>query len=121
MKGVWLLKSECCNALKCNFKSFDCVWARKLTFRIDGSRKRFFLPADMMPKESQKAYADMWEERDDDSDQVESILGNISSGPVDDLTAARLDNLKARTAVLQEKLEARKEELQRPRAVRADR
>lgn len=85
---------------------------RKLKFRFFGSRKKFFLPKEEMPEDSASAYDNQFAELDADAEQVEDILGDISGGGIsDELTAARLDNLKMRTAVLQQKLDEQKQEI----------
>ena len=63
-----------------------------------------------------KAYSGMIIELDEDAGQVEDILGDITSLPPgaaqlmgDELTAARLSNLKARTALIEQKLEEQKQ------------
>ena len=49
---------------------------------------------------------------DDEADQVEEMLGDITyTDQGSELVAARLDNLKARTALINEKLTQRKTEL----------
>lgn len=80
-------------------------------------RTEYFIPYQMMTLKMQKAYKDQLIDFDEDAQEVENILGDVTEG-VDllpssnsELTEARLDNLKARTALINEKLEQRKTEL----------
>lgn len=87
---------------------------QKLKFKFFGSRKKYFLTEDLMPQPSRDSYADKFIAFDDEAQQVEEVLGditNISGMTSDELNAARLDNLKARTKLIEEKLENRKQEL----------
>ena len=66
-----------------------------------------------MPQTSRDSYADKFIAFDDEAQQVEEVLGDITDNPssFDELTAARLDNLKARTSLINQKLEEQKERL----------
>lgn len=69
-----------------------------------------------MPNSSKESFKGIWDEAvfDEDAKQVEEILGDISNPngvPLDDMNAARLANLQARTNLINEKLENRKNEL----------
>lgn len=85
----------------------------------EGSRAKteYFIPYQMMTLKMQKAYKDQLVEYDDDAKQVEEILGDVTDGievlPTTsaELNEARLNNIRARTAMLEEKLEAHKTEL----------
>lgn len=93
---------------------FDKTLAHTLKFKLIGSRKKYFVTEAILPKASRDAYYEQLIEVDDEAEQVEDVLGDISdtAGLVtDDLNAARLDNLKARTKLIEEKLENRKAEL----------
>lgn len=71
----------------------------------------------MMTPKMQKAYRDQLIEYDDEAQEVENVLGDVTEGiealpsNSEELNAARLENLKARTAFINEKLDARKTEL----------
>lgn len=114
--GCWLPRSEILQALKMSCGKFDRGLGTTLKWKFDGHRKKYFLPTGMMPPEVQKAYSGMVIELDEDAGQVEDILGDITSLPPgaaqlmgDELTAARLSNLKARTALIEQKLEEQKQ------------
>lgn len=65
-----------------------------------------------MPQTSRDSYSEKLIEYDDEAAEVEEVLGDISSGSAlanDELTAARLDNLKARTALIEQKLAEQKQ------------
>lgn len=114
--GCWLPRSEILQALKMSCGKFDRGLGTTLKWKFDGHRKKYFLPTDMMPPDVKKAYSGMVIELDGDAEQVEDILGDITSLPPgaaqlmgDELTAARLSNLKARTALIEQKLEEQKQ------------
>ena len=114
--GCWLPRSEILQALKMSCGKFDRGLGTTLKWKFDGHRKKYFLPTGMMPPEVKKAYSGMVIELDGDAEQVEDILGDITSLPPgaaqlmgDELTAARLSNLKARTALIEQKLEEQKQ------------
>ena len=113
--GCWLPRSEILQALKMSCGKFDRGLGTTLKWKFDGHRKKYFLPTGMMPPEVKKAYSGMVIELDEDAEQVEDILGDITAlqGNAalsnDELTAARLDNLKARTALIEQKLEEQKQ------------
>ena len=91
---------------------FDKTLAHTLKFKLIGSRKKYFVTEAILPKASRDAYYEQLIEVDDEAEQVEDVLGDISdtAGLVtDDLNAAKLDNLRMRTAVLQQKLEEQKQ------------
>lgn len=68
-----------------------------------------------MSKDFQKYYEDRMITFDDEAAEVEDILGDVSDSPFTDteaeLAKARLENIIARTKILNEKLSARKKEL----------
>lgn len=82
-----------------------------MKFKLVKNSKFYFFTEKMMPKDVRTAYKDKLVELDDEAEQVEDILGDISAGPMDELSAARLANIKVRTSVLEEKLEAHKKEM----------
>lgn len=103
---------------------FQKTYATKLKERKEGKWPEYFLPEDNMTDTSKAALADCMEElpSDDVADIVEGILGDISHGslegakgiPLDldsQLQAAQLDNIKARTKALGEKLQRNRQEL----------
>lgn len=79
----------------------------------------FFVPVDKMLAPYLETYKDsIVEEPDELSAQVEDVLGDVTdlgevnyTDPTSELQAARLENLKARTSLINEKLESRKSEL----------
>ena len=74
-------------------------------------RTEYFIPYQMMTLKMQKAYKDQLIEFDDEAQEVEDVIGDVTEGiellpnSSAELTEARLDNLKARTALINEKLE----------------
>jgi len=65
-----------------------------------------------MPEDSRAAYDGKFVLLDDEADEVENILGDITTAlPTDELTAARLDNIRARTALLEQKIEEQKQSI----------
>jgi len=99
-------------ALKITQGKFDRSLGMTLKWKLVGSRKKYFLTEDKIPKDLKSNYDLV--EFDDEAQQVEEVLGditNISGMTSDELNAARLDNLKARTKLIEEKLENRKQEL----------
>lgn len=97
--------------LKINQKTFEKNLSQSLKWKLVGARKKYFIKASMMPIESKEAYDGKFVELDQEAEEVDDVLGDIAATPSDELTAARLENIKARTAMLQEKLEAHKQEL----------
>lgn len=94
--------------------TFEKTLGQTLKFKLVGARKKYFVTEGLMPKQSKNAYEDRFVELDDEATQVENILGDISATSglnADELNAARLDNLKARTKLIEEKLDNRKQEL----------
>ena len=96
---------------------FDRKFAPHLKWKLNGNRKLYFLTEDKMTTAALKCYEDQLQEYDEDAQQVEDIIGDVSDGvellpnASDDLKAAQLENLKARTALINEKLENRKSQL----------
>lgn len=124
MKGCWLSKSKAALAAGMTAHEFQRTYATKLKERKEGKWPEYFLPEDNMTDTSKAALADCMEElpSDDVADIVEGILGDISQGslegargiPLDldsQLQAAQLDNIKARTKALGEKLQRNRQEL----------
>ena len=118
MRGAWLTRSEICQALKLTQGKFDRGLSQKLKWTCFGSRKKFFLPESKIPAAVKKNYEDSIVEYMDNSGvnevEVDDMLNDVTDVTAavdDDLAAARLENLKARTSLINEKLENRKQEL----------
>ena len=118
MRGCWLSKSKAALATGLTAHDFQKTYATKLKERKEGKWPEYFLPEDNMTDTSKAALADCMEElpSDDVADIVEGILGDVTGQTFaatveDQLQEARLANVKARTAMLGEKLERRKTEL----------
>ena len=118
MRGCWLSKSKAALATGMTPHDFQKTYATKLKERKEGKWPEYFLPEDNMLEASKAALADCIEELPDDdvADIVEGILGDVTGNAFaatveDQLQAAQLDNIKARTKMLTEKLERRKTEL----------
>ena len=120
MKGVWITRTAAAIA---NGVS-QTVFNRKVlpTLRIKKKKPNsvplVFLPTDKMLPMYIETYKDDIVEEDDTTQQVEQVLGDITNlaevnytDPNSALQEARLDNLRARTSILTEKLEARKREM----------
>ena len=117
-RGCWLSKSKAALATGMTPHDFQKTYATKLKERKEGKWPEYFLPEDNMTDTSKAALADCMEElpSDDVADIVEGILGDVTGQTFaatveDQLQEARLANVKARTAMLGEKLERRKTEL----------
>ena len=114
-RGAWLTRADILQALKLSQGKFERGLGQVLKWKLVGSRKKYFLTVDLMPEEARKAYRGMLTDYDGDAEQVEEVLGDItalqglSNGGDDELAAARLDNLKARTALIEQKLEEQKQ------------
>jgi len=80
-----------------------------LKWKLVGSRKKYFLTEDKIPKDIKSNYDLV--ELDDEVQQVEEVLGDINTDISidDDLKSARLDKLKVETALAQQKLEEQKQ------------
>ena len=125
MTGVWLKANESCSATgrtNYDFQKHSSDYRSKPS--PNGKTTLYFIPFSEMTDKAQKNLAARAvDEPDDDvADIVEGILGDVSHGslegamgiPLDldsQLQAAQLDNIKARTKMLGEKLERRKTEL----------
>lgn len=116
MRGIWLTKNECLPIFQVTSNKFDQTLGQSCKCKFVKHRKMFFIKESMMPKHFKKIYADKMVELDDDGQTVEEILGDItalspSGSNNDEMNAARLDNIKARTKLIEEKLADRKQEL----------
>ena len=112
MRGVWLTQAECIRLLKIKSQvAFQKGLGKQLKSKLVKSRQKFFVTEEMIPEDVRVGYEDALKEYDDDSLQVESIIGDVSADSMDELTAARLDNIKARTSLINQKLEEQKERL----------
>jgi len=112
MKGVWLTQHECQNAMNVSQYQFEKDWKQKLEAKQVKRRTKFFLPESKMTEKAKKQYKEHLIAYDEDAMNVESILGDISEdGLSDDWKTARLENIRARTKLIEEKLENRKKEL----------
>lgn len=119
MIGIWLKRSEGSAALGISPYEFD----KKATdFKskpsLNGKATLYFVPASELTDKAQKNMSARFTElpSDDVADIVEGILGDVTGQTFaatveDQLQEARLANVKARTAMLGEKLERRKTEL----------
>lgn len=100
------------------FSKFKPTLKQRPSKREKGRAKiEYFIPYQMMTPKMQKAYRDQLVEYDEDAQEVEDVIGDVTDG-IDllpntsaELTAAKLENLKARTSLINEKLEQRKTEL----------
>ena len=100
------------------FSKFKPTLKQRPSRREKGRAKiEYFIPYQMMTPKMQKAYRDQLVEYDEDAQEVEDVIGDVTDG-IDllpntsaELTEAKLQNIRARTAVLEEKLEAHKKEM----------
>lgn len=113
MKGVWLTQHECQGAMNVSQYQFEKDYKQKFHSRQVKKRTKYFLPESKMTKKAKEQYKEHLISYDEDAMNVESVLGDISDTGMlsDDWKAARLDNIKARTKLIEEKLENRKKEL----------
>lgn len=124
MTGVWCTKNEASSAIGEPWQKLE----KHLTdfkSKKDGRYTKYFIPYEMLTEKAKKNMTARFEEvldDDDAADIVEGILGDISHGslegargiPLDldsQLQAAQLDNIKARTKALGEKLQRNRQEL----------
>lgn len=118
LRGLYLNQQDAATAMGITTPTFSKYRVTLKQRSVKRGRVEYFLPEKMMTAKYRKYYADVMQELDDDAEEVESILGDVSdtadilaSSPSNELTEAKLDNLKARTALINEKLEQRKSEL----------
>ena len=117
MRGVWLNQNSSAAAMGKTVPTFAKFKPSLKQRDTKGNRLEFFIPKTLMTLKMQKYYKDEMVDYDADAVEVENILGDISdqenstNSTNDELTAARLENLKARTLLINEKLESRKSEL----------
>lgn len=112
MIGVWLNKSEAAAACELSPHFFLTKKAPYLRTKKVKKRTLFFVPQDDLTEMARKNYGSQLCMLDDEAEQVEDVLGDVTyTDQGSELTAARLDNLKARTALINEKLAQRKEQL----------
>ena len=118
LRGLYLNQQDAATAMGITTPTFSKYRVTLKQRSVKRGRVEYFLPEKMMTAKYRKYYADVMQELDDDAEEVESILGDVSdtadiltSSPSNELTEAKLDNLKARTALINEKLEQRKTEL----------
>lgn len=88
--------------------------AKKFKKKIDKSRIKYFIPKKRLPDATKALFKNKFVEFDQEAEEVEDVLGDITAlQPMDsanaDLNAARLDNLKVRTEVLKQKLSEQKQ------------
>lgn len=118
MTGVWCTKNEASSAIGEPWQKLE----KHLTdfkSKKDGRYTKYFIPYEMLTEKAKKNMTARFEEvldDDDAADIVEGILGDVTGQTFaatveDQLQEARLANVKARTAMLGEKLERRKTEL----------
>ena len=112
---MWLNQNDACGATGKTTVGFSKL---KPTLRQRKKKKRteFFIPDTLMTKKMRKAYADVLVEFDDQAEQVEDVLGDVSDTPEllgtnAELAEAKLLNIRARTSFINERLEAHKQEL----------
>lgn len=116
MRGLWLTRNEIMQSLGIKQSFFDSQLAKELPYKLKGSRKKYFVGEDRLSQNAKSAYADRFVDYDDEAAEVEDVLGDVSSGvsggpSLDDLNAARLDNIKARTALISQKIVDQKREV----------
>lgn len=117
MKGVWLNQNDSAAAVGKTVPTFGKFKPTLKQRKTKSNRTEFFIPSAMMTSKMQKYYYDEMIEYDDEAQEVENVLGDVTEGiealpsNSEELNAARLENLKARTAFINEKLDARKTEL----------
>lgn len=116
MKGSWLTMTDAAVAMGKTPPQF-AKYKDVLKTRPKGKRVEYFLPEKMMTAKYKKYYADVMTEYDEGAQEVEEIIGDVTDG-IDllpntsaELTEAKLANIKARTALINEKLDARKQDL----------
>ena len=100
------------------FSKFKPTLKQRPSRREKGRAKvEYFIPYQMMTPKMQKAYRDQLIEYDEGAQEVEEIIGDVTDGydllpnTSAELTEAKLANIKARTALINEKLDARKQDL----------
>ena len=123
MRGIWLRKSDAEIATGKTRYFFQKDLMPYLKTRKRGTKANswldVFLPEKYMLPAYKEMYKDMMtEDEDEQAEEVEEVLGDLTklgeveyTDPGSALVAARLDNLKARTAFINEKLVQRKQEL----------
>ena len=117
MRGIYLTQHESQNALNLSQYRFEKYWKPKLQWKLQKQRVKYFIPEDDMTETAKKAYASRMIDYDEEAEEVEEILGDVSdtqetSGLFSsEWQAARIENLKARTKYVEERLEQHKKEL----------
>ncbi len=116
-----MIQSDACAAMEKTIPTFAKFkpTLKQRPIKREGSRAKteYFIPYQMMTLKMQKAYKDQLVEYDADAQEVEEIIGDVNDGiemlpsTSAELNEARLNNIRARTAMLEEKLEAHKSEL----------
>lgn len=110
-KGKWLTANKAFASMGLNSYTFNKI-IPELKSRSKGPKKKieYFIPYDRMTGTFREYYSKSLDDLDGDAEQVEEILGDISNPTIteDDLIAAKFDNIKARTKVLEQQLEAKK-------------
>lgn len=89
-----------------------------LKMEMRNGKKVYGVPVDKMTSTAREFYQSQVEEIEDPEEQLEDILGNINfetmpgvDGELTELQAAKLEEIKARTQWLYQKLEKKKQEL----------
>ena len=114
MLGAWLNQNSSAAAVGKTIAKFALLKPSLKTRRLK-NRTEYFIPASMMSDKMRDYHSDEMTEVDEMSEQVEDILGDVTQPEInfatDELKSAQLENLKARTALINEKLDSRKNEL----------
>ena len=117
MKGVFLSQNDAAAAIGKTVQTFAKFKPSLKQRQNKYKRTEFFIPLQMMTAKMQRAYKDELIEYDAEAQEVENVLGDLTEGidvfpsNSNELNEARLANIRARTAVLEEKLEQHKQEL----------
>lgn len=111
--GAWLTKSLAAAAVGLTTFNFTKEHAGKLKQQTNKrGYVEYYVPFTKMLKQSRENYKSMRE-----AQEVEDVIGDVTEGiellpnSSSELTEARLDNLKARTALINQKLEEQKQAL----------
>lgn len=111
--GAWLTKSLAAAAVGLTTFNFTKEYAGKLKQQTNKrGYVEYYVPFTKMLKQSRENYKSMRE-----AQEVEDVIGDVTEGiemlpnASSELTEAKLDNIRARTALINEKLDQHKQEL----------
>ena len=116
MKGSWLTMTDAAVAMGKTPPQF-AKYKDVLKTRPKGKRVEYFLPEKMMTAKYKKYYADVMTEFDDEAQDVEEVIGDVTDGiemlpnNSSEMLEAKLANIKARTALIEQKLEEQKQNI----------